>query len=781
MNTIIICPDDFKKKRLNELYKENKINEDFYITLEQLKERLFFKIETEAKLFTRDYLNVKYSVACSLLSNIYYVDNEVAHENLDRLRKLKNELIKNNLLTFDNLFPFYLKRHNVVVMGYLLSNNDMLLINEVKKYTNVEIINISYEPKKLDVIKYHSIEEEVDNTFKKIISLVEKGVSLNDIKLTNIDSSYIHLLRRYSLFYNIKINFKKNDSILSSSIVNHFLNLYNENKNVIEVIDLLKEKYSNNDIVKKIVNLINNQTNVNTDLTDVFLYEFEKMKFDELRYDNALEIVDFYNYEFKDNYVFVLNLNNKTLPKEFKDDQYLSDNITSQLNLDTTLSKIKLDLECIKIKLFNIENIFISFKESTKSKEVMPSRLIQILDMNVITYENKNEYSNLNAKLKASCSLEEFIKYDVFDDYLNNYYHLIENDFKSYNNKYTKVDLSLIKEKLDNKIKLSYTSLSTYYKCSFAFYLERVLKIKVDNTNFANITGTVFHEILENINNEGYDYLEEINNNRSKYTTNQELFFYDKLSKEFIDTLPIIKHMNSLTFLTNEKPEEKVEYETEKVFKREFVGLVDKVIYKEVNDKTYLAVIDYKTGNVYSTLDNVVDGFNLQLPIYAYMLKKSTSFKNPIVLGMFLQQILNSPPKYDSKKSVEEQLKEGLKLKGYIVGEDHLDLLDPTYQNSEMISGLKTNAAGTELSRYSKVMTTDEFDELADLVENLIENAFDNIEQLKFDINPKVIGNDNKSCTYCKYESICFLKHQDKVKLDKNNFLKKGDDSNGMD
>ena len=36
----------------------------------------------------------------------------------------------------------------------------------------------------------------------------------------------------------------------------------------------------------------------------------------------------------------------------------------------------------------------------------------------------------------------------------------------------------LLKEKISSYIKLSYTSISTFYKCQFYYYLERVLKIK---------------------------------------------------------------------------------------------------------------------------------------------------------------------------------------------------------------------------------------------------------------------------------------------------------------
>ncbi len=778
MKRIIVCPDDYKKKRLSLLYLDKKINEDFYITLEQLKEKMFFKIETEAKLFSRDFLNVKYSVAVSLLNDIYYIDNSFKHSNLDRLRSLKEALIENKLLSFDNFFKHYLKRYEVVVIGYVLSKKDLLLIDEVKKYTNVSIEEVTYDTYKLNVYDYKTIEEEIENMFNKVIMLLNNNVSLNDIKICNIDSSYNHLLRRYSELYDIKINFKKGDSLLASPIVNRFLTLYKDNKNLEEVVEFLKEKYSNNDIVKKIVNLINNVNSTN-DLTDVFLYEFERLKFDEVRYDNAIEVVDFYNYQFNDNnHVFLLNFNNGVIPREFKDDQYLSDVITSNTNLDTTLDKIKLELKQINVKLYNIKNLYISYKTKTKAKEYLPSRLVNILEMNVISDSAINEdYSILNAQLKASIYLEDFIKYDSLNKELFKYYYLIENDYNTYNNNYNKVDIDLVKKRLNNKIKLSYTSLSTYFKCQFAFYLERVLKIRVDSGNFSSNVGTIFHEILENINNPEYNYLDELEKSKELFKTNKELYYYEKLSNEFIETLSILREQEEYTSLKEELYEEKVVIESTVKFDREFMGLVDKVIYRRTPNRDYLAVIDYKTGHIKSTLDNVEEGFNLQLPIYAYMLKKTDKFKNPVVLGMFLQKILNKIPSYNPKTTIEEQKLEDLKLKGYVVGIDDIEMLDKTYENSKLISKMKLNSKGTEIDRYAKVLTQESFDQLADIVENLIERAFVDIEDMKFNINPKLINNVDQSCMFCKYESICYKKLKDNVYLEKTNILKGSDGS----
>ena len=52
-----------------------------------------------------------------------------------------------------------------------------------------------------------------------------------------------------------------------------------------------------------------------------------------------------------------------------------------------------------------------------------------------------------------------------------------------------------------------------------------------------------------------------------------------------------------------------------------FKGVIDKVLYKEEDDITYLVVIDYKTGTAGIDIKNMEYGLGMQLPIYLYLLK----------------------------------------------------------------------------------------------------------------------------------------------------------------
>lgn len=87
---------------------------------------------------------------------------------------------------------------------------------------------------------------------------------------------------------------------------------------------------------------------------------------------------------------------------------------------------------------------------------------------------------------------------------------------------------------------------------------------------------------------------------------------------------------------------------------------------------------------------------------------------------------------------------------------------DLTYKDSKVVKGLKIKENGDFYS-YSKVLNNEEINDLIDLASLKIEEAGEHIINHKFDINPKVINNENVSCKFCKFKDICFVTEKDKV------------------
>ena len=108
---------------------------------------------------------------------------------------------------------------------------------------------------------------------------------------------------------------------------------------------------------------------------------------------------------------------------------------------------------------------------------------------------------------------------------------------------------------------------------------------------------------------------------------------------------------------------------------------------------------------------------------------------------------------------------------------DILSVMDNNYENSKIIKGMKTLKDGS-FSSYTKVLSNSDIEKIKDITKDKIETVIDNIKNNKFDINPKVSGDYNIGCEYCKFRDICFVNNKDKVEIKEIPF---GGDEDGLD
>ena len=315
-----------------------------------------------------------------------------------------------------------------------------------------------------------------------------------------------------------------------------------------------------------------------------------------------------------------------------------------------------------------------------------------------------------------------------------------------------------------DELNLSYSSMDTYFKCGFKYYLDHVLKLNIYEETFSIIIGNLFHYVLSNAFKDNFNFnncYNEYLNNLNKEFTNKEQVFLDNLKEELKLIINTINKQLELISLDKTLYEEEIMIN--KNSKVKFIGYIDKLMYKEQDDKTYVAIIDYKTGNPNLNLNNIIYGLDLQLPVYLYLTSNS-KLKNVEILGFYLQKILNKEVNIDSKKTYVELKEDNLKLQGYSIDNENIELFDKTYKDSNLIKGLKIKDNG-EFYSNSKILNKETIDKIINLVDQKIDEASTNIFNNKFDINPKFINDENVSCKFCKYKDICFKKNEDTVYL----------------
>lgn len=187
--TIIICEQNTKNKILKQLTKEKKLLNIKLLTKKELIKKLYFTYDENAILYLIEKYNYKYEIATMYLENLIYIENKkYKNEKLTHLQVLKNELKKQNLLTKDENFPALIKNKDIIFYHYdYLDNFDNKIINDLKKIANVKIIEKNYKEYKPKIYELTTIDEEIEFVATEIAKLIENKISINNIKLTNID------------------------------------------------------------------------------------------------------------------------------------------------------------------------------------------------------------------------------------------------------------------------------------------------------------------------------------------------------------------------------------------------------------------------------------------------------------------------------------------------------------------------------------------------------------------------------------------------------------------
>ena len=759
---LVICDTNYKNEILRSIKKLVNIK---FMSMNDFIKSYYFDYDEKTILYLIKKYNIKYEIALEYLNNLIYIeDKKYNNEKLDFLVTLKHELIENNLLIFNNKFKKYISDKEIIIYKYSLNKFEKYLLKNID-YELIENKKNNYTPK---IYEFNTIEEEVEFVAKEISKLINNGVEINNIKLANVTVDYINIVTKIFNFYNLKINKFNNISIMSNIIGKTFYN----NLSSIECALKSIEVYSDTDTYKKIIDICNKYIWCDDikDLRILIEYDLNHTYIENTKYTNMIEVIDYKNYDGED-YVFMLGFNQGIIPKLYKDEEYISDSIKPDY-IDTTVEKNikeKNDtIECIK----NIKNLVITYKLRNDFSTFYPSNLISELgSVERVKQDYKTSYSELSDKINLTSYLDNLIKYgEVNDDLylLNSNYNI---PYNTYSHSFTGIE----KVKLQNYIKkqknfnLSYTLMDNYNRCSFRYYIDKILSLNIIEDSIGIILGNIYHDVLEkaikndiDVEKEVYDYIEK----NDIELTNSNKFFIKRSIKNIEYVINVLKKQNSFCNLKN--------IETEKFIKIpikdniNFVGFIDKIVYDKFNDKIVAAIIDYKTYVKKPSLKYIDSGIGLQLPTYMYL--SEFSLKNIRFAGFYLQNIILD------NKTEEEKIK-SLKLIGYTnKDKDILKEFDSGYIDSSVIDGIKVNKDGSFSSNSLKHMLSDEeINEIINITKSKIDETIDNILSSKFDINPKY-DNENIGCEFCKYKDLCFMKEYDFAKIrSSDKFSKEGE------
>lgn len=778
-NNKILIINDYAKNTL--LKKINKLLNIKIITLSELKKNYIYDYDYKSVLYVSNKYNCIPSIARKYIENTYYINNEYKSKKIELLTKIKNDLEENNLLIKNNLYRKFLNNKDIVLYNLKYVDKYYLnIIEELSSTNNIITYNEEKETSIKKIYRCNNSEEEISFVCSKICELIKSGIDINNIKLTNVKSDYTYIIRKTFKLFNIPINIKSDESIKSTMIVKKFKELYNEN--ISEVMDKISELITNNyekDIYKSILNVVNKYSDSNyMDVKEILFDDIDniKIKRDELK--NAVNIIDFKSDLISDNdYVFLINFNEGIIPINHKDEDYLNDIEKNNLGIDTSFTLNEKETNEVIETIKTTNNLILTYSEYNQNNKIYVSSAYSsdILEEEKVNlnFNNSNNYN----KLRLLSEKDDNNKYGTLSsDLLTLSAHYKDEPYLTYNNKYKKISNNKLKNYLNKGLTLSYSSMNTFYQCSFRYYLDNILRVNKYEERFDAVLGSIFHEILsECFINDDYDVILNYEKliSESTYPFNEsEKFFLENLKNELLLIIDTIKEQLKYISLKQSMYEKEIKIDISSDVKVTFKGFVDKILYDEFNGEKIVVIIDYKTGNPLLNINNSIYGLDMQLPVYIYLIKNE--IKNVRIGGFYLQKIL-------SNVSNIQKRKESLKLQGYSNEDiDILEKVDSSYENSCVIKSLRTTQNG--FYSYSKIINDEQIDTLYNIVESKVKEARDKILNTEFDINPKEMDDKNIGCKFCKYKDICYMTSRDIVKLKKiDNVFSEVNDNAKMD
>ena len=752
---VLITPNKIKNKII-EIVRIKYYNYNIkFMSLEDFIKKYIFDYNNKTIYYLMKEYDINLSSALVYINNLYYISDKLDNNKMNILKEMKEYLDNNKLLIYNDRFREYIKDKEIYIYGYDYLDKYTL---SILKDLNYKVIDYKYRDNNIyDVYEFDYIDDEVIFVIDRIYELLRKNIDINKIKLI-ITNEYKEVIYRLFKIYNLPISIKKR-SIYSIKVVKDVLsNLDNIDNNL----DIIKD----DDIKDKVVKVLNNYSFINDkeEVRELIINDLKNTYLDEGSSD--IKISNINDYFEDDDYVFLLGFNKENIPILYKDDEYFSDKEKEILGYDTSNElNINKKIEVIK-KIKNINNLIITYKLRDNNNSYTMSDLL--IDINIIK-DYKISYNNsaMANKILLANKLDNLVKYNVKEDDLDLLYSNYNIPYMKYDNKYHNIDKNKLYKYLDNKLLLSYTAINNYEKCKFKYYISNILKINIINNDFNIIIGNVAHYILSHIDDKDFDIDNSYNNylKSIRPLTNRELFILSNVKDELSTIIKIIRDQYQYMSLNQSMKEKEIYVNKDKNIKVTFKGVIDKVLYKEEDNKTYLVVIDYKTGSSDAIdLKNMEYGLNLQLPIYLYLSSKM-ELKNIKVVGFYLQKLFNMPS-INGTNDYDEERAKTFKLEGYSINEENiLSKFDNNYSNSNIIKSMKVTPKG--FSSNSKVLSEEEINTMIDNTDKIIDTAIKDILEGDFSINPKVINGKSISCDRCEYKEICYQRENDIVYINR--------------
>ncbi len=375
-------------------------------------------------------------------------------------------------------------------------------------------------------------------------------------------------------------------------------------------------------------------------------------------------------------------------------------------------------------------------------------------------------------------------------------------------------DLSrdVLKKLYAGELKSSASSLGVFAKCPFQYFASKVLNLepRQEFEMKPMDKGTFFHEVLErlvkkhknklaeldeeellgSVDEQIEEYVKEENyfDNFRKHSMHNRYIFESEVEKLKLFVLEMIKIIRTgrfrpwvaeLSFGFDDKSElGYLKFDLSGGKKLTLRGFIDRLDEAEYKGEKLGAVFDYKSSDKSFEVSDVMNGTDLQLPIYILAVKENLKKVGDIekMIGAFFVPMKMTPGSEDMS-DYPERVNNKFKIKGCFDGE-YYECLDSEVESgrSEYYGfGFKDGKPYGWYNNSSSYRPED-FEAVINYSKRKIVDLGDRIVSGDIRVWPFRIKN-NSACSYCDFNALCRFDWQ----INDYNFLEVYKKSDGID
>ncbi len=370
--------------------------------------------------------------------------------------------------------------------------------------------------------------------------------------------------------------------------------------------------------------------------------------------------------------------------------------------------------------------------------------------------------------------------------------HLTEAAFKRYQE--SGLSYQVAKMLYGMKLYNSVSRLETYAACAYRQFLQYGLSLRErqELSLEAVDLGNVFHEVLEkfshNLTAHGYTWFDFPQEYAEKAVTEElekcaatygDIVLYQNARNEYAITRmgrilkrtvkTLQEQLKKGTFVPEHyelgfqqvRDLDSVNVALSEEERLHLVGKIDRVDVCEEEDKVYVKIIDYKSGDRDFDVVALYHGLQLQLVVYMNAAMEVESKKHPdkevLPAAMLYYQVTD--PVVESKEEmtpaeIQEAISAALRTRGVVNSSSEiLYRLDSNLQGKSSVIPVKLDKNGKP-DAYSHVMNTEEMRLVSDYVNVKIREIGKEILGGNIAMNPYRWKNKD-ACEYCPYAKVC--------------------------